>query len=43
MAKMSTDETAVNARILYWWFEGSGKTANLNSIHRKLQIGRAHV
>jgi signal recognition particle receptor subunit beta len=37
MAKMSSDETAVNARILYWGVEGSGKTANLHSIHRKLR------
>jgi signal recognition particle receptor subunit beta len=37
MAKMSTDETAVNARILYWGIDGSGKTANLHSIHRKLR------
>ena len=37
MAKMSTDETAVNARILYWGLDGSGKTANLHSIHRKLR------
>ena len=37
MAKMSNDETAVNARILYWGFDGSGKTANLDSIHRKLR------
>ncbi|MFV1978144.1 MAG: ATP/GTP-binding protein [Myxococcota bacterium] len=37
MAKMSNDETAVNARILYWGLDGSGKTANLHSIHRKLR------
>jgi hypothetical protein len=37
MAKMSSDETAVNARILYWGVEGSGKTTNLRSIHRKLR------
>jgi signal recognition particle receptor subunit beta len=37
MAKMSSDETAVNARILYWGIDGSGKTANLLSIHRKLR------
>ena len=37
MAKMSSDETAVNARILYWGIDGSGKTANLQSIHRKLR------
>jgi len=37
MAKMSSDETAVNARILYWGIDGSGKTANLHSIHRKLR------
>jgi signal recognition particle receptor subunit beta len=37
MAKMSYDETAVNARILYWGLEGAGKTANLHSIHRKLR------
>jgi len=37
MAKMSSDETAVNARILYWGVEGSGKTTNLHSIHRKLR------
>jgi hypothetical protein len=37
MAKMSYDETAVNARILYWGLDGSGKTANLHSIHRKLR------
>jgi signal recognition particle receptor subunit beta len=37
MAKMSSDETAVNARILYWGIDGAGKTANLHSIHRKLR------
>jgi signal recognition particle receptor subunit beta len=37
MAKMSYDETAVNARILYWGLDGSGKTSNLVSIHRKLR------
>ena len=37
MAKMSSDETAVNARILYWGIEGAGKTTNLQSIHRKLR------
>jgi signal recognition particle receptor subunit beta len=37
MAKMSYDETAVNARILYWGLDGAGKTANLHSIHRKLR------
>jgi len=37
MAKLSSDETAVNARILYWGIAGSGKTANLESIHRKLR------
>jgi signal recognition particle receptor subunit beta len=37
MAKMSNDETAVNARILYWGIDGSGKTENLHSIHRKLR------
>ncbi len=37
MAKMSSDETAVNARILYWGIDGSGKTANLHSVHRKLR------
>jgi hypothetical protein len=37
MAKMSSDETAVNARILYWGIDGAGKTANLQSIHRKLR------
>jgi len=37
MAKMSSDETAVDARILYWGIDGSGKTANLRSIHRKLR------
>jgi signal recognition particle receptor subunit beta len=37
MAKMSSDETAVNARILYWGIDGAGKTANLKSIHRKLR------
>jgi signal recognition particle receptor subunit beta len=37
MAKMNSDETAVNARILYWGHDGSGKTANLHSIHRKLR------
>ena len=37
MAKMSSDETAVNARILYWGVDGSGKTTNLHSIHRKLR------
>ena len=37
MAKLSHDETAVNARILYWGIGGSGKTENLHSIHRKLR------
>jgi signal recognition particle receptor subunit beta len=37
MAKLSSDETSVNARILYWGIEGSGKTENLHSIHRKLR------
>jgi len=37
MAKMNSDETEVNARILYWGIEGAGKTANLHSIHRKLR------
>jgi signal recognition particle receptor subunit beta len=37
MAKMNSDETAVNARILYWGIDGAGKTANLQSIHRKLR------
>ena len=37
MAKMSSDETAVNARILYWGIDGSGKTTNLNSVHRNLR------
>jgi signal recognition particle receptor subunit beta len=37
MAKMSSDETAVNARILYWGIDGAGKTTNLQSIHRKLR------
>ncbi|MFB3118764.1 MAG: ATP/GTP-binding protein, partial [Myxococcota bacterium] len=37
MAKMSSDETAVNARILYWGIDGSGKTTNLLSVHRNLR------
>jgi len=37
MAKLSSDENAVNARILYWGISGSGKTTNLESIHRKLR------
>jgi len=37
MAKLSNDERAVNARILYWGIDGSGKTENLHSIHRKLR------
>jgi len=37
MAKLSSDENAVNARILYWGISGSGKTTNLQSIHRKLR------
>ena len=37
MAKMNSDESAVNARILYWGIDGAGKTANLQSIHRKLR------
>jgi signal recognition particle receptor subunit beta len=37
MAKLSTHETAVNARILYWGIHDSGKTANLDSTHRKLR------
>ncbi len=37
MAKMSYDETAVNARILYWGIDGSGKTTNLHSVHHNLR------
>jgi signal recognition particle receptor subunit beta len=37
MAKLNSDETAVNARILFWGVDGSGKTTNLQSIHRKLR------
>jgi len=37
MAKLSNDESAVNARILYWGLDGAGKTANLHSVHRKLR------
>ncbi|HXV37263.1 MAG TPA: ADP-ribosylation factor-like protein, partial [Myxococcota bacterium] len=37
MAKLSSDEKAVNARILYWGIDGAGKTTNLHSVRRKLR------
>ena len=37
MAKLNPDETVVNARIIYWGIEGAGKTANLQSVYRKLR------
>ena len=37
MAKVSRDATEVNARILYWGCEGSGKSANLSAAFAKLR------
>jgi signal recognition particle receptor subunit beta len=37
MAKMSRESAEVNARILYWGIEGSGKTANLRAAYAKLR------
>lgn len=40
MADVNRDTGAVNARILYWGPEGSGKTTNLRVIHSKLRPDR---
>jgi signal recognition particle receptor subunit beta len=40
MAEVNRDSGAVNARILYWGPEGSGKTTNLRVIHAKLRPDR---
>jgi hypothetical protein len=37
MAQVSRDSGTVNARILYWGVEGSGKSTNLRVIHQKLR------
>jgi signal recognition particle receptor subunit beta len=37
MAELSRERTEVNARILYWGAEGSGKTENLRHVHRRLR------
>ena len=37
MAKLNPEETVVDARIVYWGAQGSGKTANLQSVYRKLR------
>ena len=37
MAKVSHDDSLVNARILYWGAQGSGKTENLRMIYSKLR------
>jgi len=40
MAEVNPDTGAVNARILYWGPEGSGKSTNLRVIHAKLRPDR---
>jgi signal recognition particle receptor subunit beta len=37
MAEVKPETTVVNARIVFWGIEGSGKTANLQAIHAKLR------
>ncbi len=37
MARMSRDKAEVNARIIYWGIEGSGKKTNLTAIHGSLR------
>jgi len=37
MAKVSTRDAQVNARIVYWGVEGAGKTANLHAAYAKLR------
>jgi signal recognition particle receptor subunit beta len=37
MAKASRDRAEVNARVVYWGIEGSGKRANLNTVYAKLR------
>jgi signal recognition particle receptor subunit beta len=37
MAEVNRDSGTVNARILYWGVEGSGKSTNLRVIHQKLR------
>jgi signal recognition particle receptor subunit beta len=37
MAKVSSREAQVNARIVYWGIEGAGKTANLHAAYAKLR------
>ncbi len=37
MAKVSHEAAEVNARIVYWGIEGSGKTANLRAAFAKLR------
>jgi len=37
MAKVSREAAEVNARIVYWGIEGSGKTANLRAVFAKLR------
>jgi signal recognition particle receptor subunit beta len=37
MAKVSSRDSQVNARIVYWGVEGAGKTANLHAAYAKLR------
>ncbi len=37
MARVSRDKAEVNARIIYWGIEGSGKKTNLTAIHGSLR------
>jgi hypothetical protein len=37
MAKVSSRDAQVNARIVYWGIEGAGKTANLHAAYAKLR------
>jgi signal recognition particle receptor subunit beta len=37
MAEVNRDSGTVNARIIYWGVEGSGKSTNLRVIHQKLR------
>ena len=37
MAQVDREQAEVNARIVYWGIEGSGKSTNLRVVHRKLR------
>jgi signal recognition particle receptor subunit beta len=37
MAEIQTGDTQVDARVVYWGVEGSGKTTNLNAVFSKLR------